>query len=727
MPLACRPIVHVLRPTFVAAAIAALGLQAHAQVTGTLSEVVVSASGFEQELAKAPASISVITREELQTKQYRDLAEALKDVEGIDVRGSTGKTGGLDISIRGMPSDYTLLLIDGRRQNTGGDVTPNGFGSALTSLIPPVSAIERIEVIRGPMSTLYGSDAMGGVVNIITRKVAKTWGGSVQLQAGIPVNSQEGNAEKLGFYLNGPIKEDVVGLALRGQAYHRDGADLKSSSAGGSISKRGPSPVETDQYSLGARLTVTLAKDHEIWLDAEANRSSYDNSECELGNVDYSSCGRAGVANGYADEIKFNKTQIALGYNTRIADGKLETSVSRTDTDNKGRTIPTDARPARDPSIGTPRKLEATNTIWDAKYIKPLGENHLLTVGTQYWDAKLTDGLVLHPSIGGSVYQQKMWSVFGEDEWRLTQDLTATLGLRYDHHDRFGSHVSPRAYLVWSATDLISVKGGVSRGFRAPRLNQLVDGISGVSGQGQTMTIGNPNLKPEVSTSTELGMLFDNKKGWSGSATLFHNNVKDMISTSGGSCADAPISSCAYNPTATYAMNLDNGKTWGLELSSRWQLAPAWSLKGSYTWTDSEVSTGGKLSDTPEHMGNATLNWSINNNWSAWLQAEYRGKSRRFNGDPADFTGATKLEHDQLGDLRGYGLLHVGAQYRYTKDVTFSLNVNNLLDKDFRKFSTWTDASGATQWGSPYIKSSQATKGFLPSGRALWVTMNVAF
>lgn len=114
-----------------------------------MSEIVVTASGYEQMIKDAPASISVISRDELQTKQFRDVAEALKDVEGIDVRGGTGKTGGMNISIRGMPSDYTLILIDGRRQNVAGDVTPNGFSDALTSLIPPVSAIERIEVIRG--------------------------------------------------------------------------------------------------------------------------------------------------------------------------------------------------------------------------------------------------------------------------------------------------------------------------------------------------------------------------------------------------------------------------------------------------------------------------------------------------------------------------------------------------------------------------------------------------
>lgn len=83
-----------------------------------LDTMVVSASGFEQKITDAPASISVISQEDLQQKRYGNLAQALDEIEGVDIRQGTGKTGGLDISMRGMPSDYTLILIDGRRQNT---------------------------------------------------------------------------------------------------------------------------------------------------------------------------------------------------------------------------------------------------------------------------------------------------------------------------------------------------------------------------------------------------------------------------------------------------------------------------------------------------------------------------------------------------------------------------------------------------------------------------------
>ena len=179
--------------TLLASAIAlTAATAAHAEDVITLDQLVVTASGFEQKLTDAPASISVISQQDLQEKRYNSLAHALGDVEGIDIGQGTGKTGGLNISIRGMPSEYTLILIDGRRQNAAGNVTPNGFNETSTSFMPPLSAIERIEVIRGPMSTLYGSDAMGGVINIITRKVASEWTGSVTLDHTFQENSDYG-------------------------------------------------------------------------------------------------------------------------------------------------------------------------------------------------------------------------------------------------------------------------------------------------------------------------------------------------------------------------------------------------------------------------------------------------------------------------------------------------------------------------------------------------------
>src|SRR5690554_7629743 len=134
-----------LLATSVAVISAGYSLQATAQPV-QMDELVVSAAGFEQKVTDAPASISVIGQEQLSSQSFSNIAEALDGVEGIDIRQGTGKTGGLNVSIRGLPSEYTLILVDGRRQNTGGNVTPNGFSETSTSFIPPLSAIERIEV-----------------------------------------------------------------------------------------------------------------------------------------------------------------------------------------------------------------------------------------------------------------------------------------------------------------------------------------------------------------------------------------------------------------------------------------------------------------------------------------------------------------------------------------------------------------------------------------------------
>lgn len=164
--------------------VCAIGLLASNAISQNveLDSSIVSASGFTQDIKEAPATINVISKKELQSKPYRDVAEAIADIPGVDLYASKGKTGSYNITMRGI-TGYTLVLIDGRRQGIGGEVGPNGFNEISNSFLPPISSIERIEVIKGPMSTLYGSEALGGVVNIITKKVSDKWETSVSLDA----------------------------------------------------------------------------------------------------------------------------------------------------------------------------------------------------------------------------------------------------------------------------------------------------------------------------------------------------------------------------------------------------------------------------------------------------------------------------------------------------------------------------------------------------------------
>ena len=142
--------------------------------------VVVTATGFEQKIQNAPASISVISKQQIEDKAYRDVTDALKDVPGVVVTGGGSSS---DISIRGMASQYTLFLVNGKRVSTR-STRPNSDNSGIEQgWLPPLESIERIEVIRGPMSSLYGSDAMGGVINVITKKCRTPKPGQVRCMA----------------------------------------------------------------------------------------------------------------------------------------------------------------------------------------------------------------------------------------------------------------------------------------------------------------------------------------------------------------------------------------------------------------------------------------------------------------------------------------------------------------------------------------------------------------
>lgn len=235
-----------------------------------LGDVVVTAAGFEQKIEQAPASISVISGEEIRSQRAGSIAELLATVPGVDVGAPVGKTGGMTINIRGLGPDYTLILIDGRRQNAAGSVTPNGFGETSTSFLPPVAAIERIEVVRGPVSTLYGSDAIGGVVNIITKKVGVAWGGSISANATLQSDDEFGNLYGGDLYATGPVVADLLGLAVRGSYLAREDSGLTYENVNGvqtPVGGFGRSAAESEIWTAGGRLSLTPHADHDLWLD----------------------------------------------------------------------------------------------------------------------------------------------------------------------------------------------------------------------------------------------------------------------------------------------------------------------------------------------------------------------------------------------------------------------------------------------------------------------------
>lgn len=703
----------LFRRSLLSLAIGALPLAASANIVPeAMSTVVVTAAGFEQTIREAPASITVLTREQLEKERFGNLAQALESVEGIDVGAAGDKTGGMNISIRGMPSDYTLLLIDGRRQNAAGNVTPNGFGGTSTSFMPPVGAIERIEIIRGPMSTLYGSDAMGGVINIITRKVGKQWNGTVSADYTLQEESSFGDVKAAKFYLSGPLAADVLGLALRGSSQRRDAANISHENQTRGLSM-GANPVESKVHNLGARLAFTPNQYHEFTLDADATRQTYDNTAGQLGTL--------GVQGGYGPKQKYNRDQYTASYRARLPFGTWDNSYMVNRTETVGRTIPPGTPGA---VAGSARTLEVESKVFDTKLMVPWG-NHLTTIGGQYWDAEMVDG------VAPQVFAFTQKALFLEDEWRFHERVALTLGARYDDHSVFGGQTSPRGYLVWTASPRWTFKGGVSKGYKTPRVEQLSPGINGFGGQGTIPLVGSPGLKPETSITTELGAYFDNGAGWTANASLFNNEFKDKI-TSGTGLLNCDYRQAPNRPGCVsfgnwpnvnafgQSINVDEAETRGVELATRFPIAAGWAASANYTYTESEQKSGanaGKpLSDTPEHSVNARLTWDISPQWNSWLRAEYRSERFRDPGTSAD----SRAAKETLGDYKGYTMLHLGTSYEITPKITLNAAVYNLLNKDFIDYRSYqASATAAPTWTSVYVNNMD--------GRRLWLSMNVDF
>jgi outer membrane receptor for ferrienterochelin and colicins len=689
---------HALRRSALATALAlilptALAADEAQPDTKDFDTIVVTATGFEQKITAAPASISVVTREDLEKRPYMTLIDAVRDLEGVDVGETSDKTGQRTISMRGMGSDYTLILIDGKRQNNHGDIYPNNFGGNQFNHIPPLDAIERIEVIRGPASTLYGADAMGGVINIITRKVTDAWTLSATMGRSLQDDSDFGNDTTLDFSASGPLVKNLLGLSLRGSFYDREANTPRYDDVtdpNGVVHERtlgygsGGRTVDNTNKSAGFTLSWTPTDNQSITFDYDISRQEYDNSPIvdpvtgdityPLGTLDgISSIWRASGGQvqprvGYTELQKFNRDNWSLTHQGDWSFGHSFVSLAYVETSNDGRSMPFSVAErellqemydgtgdyeglttaerrqiAEDTFLPRPKRdLESNQYTLDAKLDIPyqgfLGK-HTFVVGAQAIDGELNDGVfgLETGTATGAVQDQKTWALFAEDNWSPLDPLTITVGVRYDHHDMFGGHFSPRAYAVYDITPTWTLKGGVSTGYKTPKTTDLYDGITGFGSQGTSPWAGNPDLEPETSVNSEIALYWtsaDNRHNFN--ITYFHNDFKDKIDSGETTtvCGDPVVRPCvnlgAYSSLgySTYSqkVNIDEAKIQGVEIAGRYGITENLSLRANYTWTDSEQETGDDkglpLTNTAEHMANATLDWQVTERFSTQLITE---------------------------------------------------------------------------------------------------------
>jgi len=646
-----------LRLALISAFIVAAGPVQAQSASGViqLDNVVVSASGYEQLVEEAPASITVVPREELEKKAFKDVTDVLKDVPGVVVTGGGSSS---DISVRGMAPKYTMILIDGKRQNSR-ETRPNSDGPGMEQgWLPPVQAIERIEVVRGPMSSLYGSDAMGGVINIITRKVPKKWTGSIRSEVTIQENSDSGNRYESNIYVAGPIVEDTLGMQIYGQKSHRTEDKIVNGFN------------RQEKTSGTVKFALTPNKDHDIV--AEVSRTLQDRS---------SRPGRSMAVRNNRGKLnepsyqKYDQNRYSLTHTGRWGKATSTSYIQREETDN----------PVRD--------MFLKNTELNTQWTLPLG-NHMLTAGFHYQKEDLSDGGNDYAA-GGSRLSRYQWALFAEDEWLMGDNFALTTGLRMTRDENYGTNWTPRIYGVWHATDTFSIKGGVSTGFKAPGLRQSVADWGQVTGGpgGNAVIMGNSNLKPEKSVSQELGLVWDNREGLSNSLTFFNTDFKDKI-TEMRRCDN-----CSVNPGGhvydfiSDRVNVDRAVIRGVEATSTWQIQDNLRLSANYTYTYSRQKSGkfsGRpLNKMPKHMANATVDWDVNGQWNAWSRLNFRGKT-------SEYLSRTAMEEG----TPSFAFLDMGVNYKMNKNISMGLGVYNIFDKRVRNDNFGAVYDGRRYWAN---------------------------
>jgi len=595
------------------------------------------------------------------------------------VTGGLSGTGAQSkIKLRGLPEKYTLILVDGKRQgNSAGINYRDDLGSQDLDWISP-EMIERIEVVRGPMSSLYGSDAMGGVINIITRKIGKRWSGSTTLNYSKPSDGDRGDTRQLGFNISGPLS-DKFGLRLGGN-YTDRAADESTGGFPGTYQ----STAGSRKQNLNALLNWQLTPDQVIGIEAAQGIQRATGSDARTASGDQ-------VVYPWGLS-KLEQTKFGLSHDGRWGDLTSKLNLVHNKYEDKGDTIGNNSK----------------ETTLDGRIDKPLklwGLDQAMTLGMQWRRESLDnrDTIGLAPidyagrPVSGSGLSATTWALFGEDQIFLRDNLALTLGLRMDHHQKYGNNWSPRAYLVYHPASEWTVRGGVSRGFRAPNLKENSasaatqsggNGCRSLAGMGWTNTsvnadgtrgcymAGNPDLQPETSTNFELGTSWD-RNGWALGATYFHTNFKNKID---------------YQPLGFYngfwwtrMANAQRARTRGLEGFVNVPLAKGltWNTNITKMFESKNLSTGASLLAVPELSIYSSLQWQIRQGWSAMFSARHVGKEVVTTGTATTFAKA-------------YTTFDVSMNYNVTDTLTLRAGIINLADKETRTIGANYDNGGRT-------------------------------
>lgn len=663
--------------------------------------------------------VSRISKDDIDKRPAaNDISEFVRTMPGVNLTGNTatGQRGNKrQIDLRGMGPENTLILIDGKPVNSRQSERISMRGERNTrgdSNWVPVEEIESITVLRGPAATRYGSGAMGGVVNIVTKKVSKEFKGQVNLYANQPQDSKEGATRRIGFNLSGPIIQDTLGFRIYGNLNKTD-ADAADINAGhGNDSAAGVEGVRNKD--IAGRLQWKISPAQTLILDSSYSRQgNIYNGDTQNSNppVPDKVALYNGLVNSKAETARLYRSAFSLTHDGAWEWGDTKNVISYERTVNSH--LPEGLAGGPEGSYTeldfVQSRLKNLRFSSEANIPFKLGVDNVLTVGAEFTDSKLDDpasntqGFTdqkktdvfdgISATRGGKA-SQRNWAAYVEDNISLTDKTHLIPAIRFDHNSASGSNWSPALNFSHQIGENWLVKGGVARAYKAPNLYQTnPDFILYTRGQGCPLNapnkvrcyyMGNSNLKPETSINKEIGLEF-NKNGWQASATYFHNAYRNKIVIGDQLIATSNIGNWLLQwentPKATIS-GIEGNLVIPLHDTLKWS--------NNFTYMHkSEDYQGNPLSLVPKHTINSTLSWTPNERFDANLTFTHYGRTKprgvainrlERDANPRAGVAALSSEHSQT-QVGSYGIWGINAGYNWNKRVAVRGGISNLFDK----------------------------------------------
>ncbi len=591
-------------------------------------------------------SFSVVDNEEIKKVNADSMEKILANTVGINVTANSRSINGRkNITFRGMDSKHTAILVDGNRvSNTDAQIGHSDFQYNWV----PVDQIQKVEVVRGPMSSLYGSKALGGVINIITKKPKNSFSANIDVKGTF---AQAGEGQTKGISAYAAKRFDKFSFTLSAEKKLKD--EVLTIYDGVKNSKFEGFDILTGNLKLGYDIT--------------------DDSDIAISLLKGKEYREATVAGFHYDKYyDIDKGMYSATYSKQTHFGGFNVKANLTDSKSHSAQV-TKTHDLKDKSLSTEFYADAL-------------ENHYIVFGAEYkrdYYKSIYDNDTYKPhpiapvdlpaqNFSGDTHNT---SFYAQDEITLGDKLLLTLGGRYDYHSKFKGQLSPKAYVVYKAAEHHRIKAGYGKGFNAPTITQNSDDYLALNLMGTDMNIdnlvmfhGNSKLEPEITNTYELGYeYFDDFHSLK--LTGFYNDISNLITTIE---LDTKTDVIGLKIKDHKYVNVNSATTSGFELEfNKYNLLPNLGVGFYYTYLHTkDKDKHRELNFRPKHKVNINIDYAFNKMLSTSLRYNYTGKQKNYRD--AD---------NEVDILKGFSTLSFQLSADVTKNFKIRAGIENLLNE----------------------------------------------